>query len=184
MRYNERVRCGNLTACERDDPESLAGLCGSRCSHTEGLPSQGPAPLSTWGFSLASRFVLCLVRIWPRFIREHAGTPSDSGAALENAKQAEHKPIPDPQGGLAVGCFDGGERKARARSRATRSRQLTPSVTFKASLGPKFVAAPKKANALTGKPARGLLSGISGTGQQGDVGLAHHTGALEIEAGP
>jgi hypothetical protein len=38
------------------NPEFLAGLCGLRCLPTKRLPSQGPAPLSTWGFSLASRF--------------------------------------------------------------------------------------------------------------------------------
>jgi hypothetical protein len=48
--------------------------------------------------------------------------------------------------------------------------------------GPLFVAAPKKANALTDKPARELVGGISGTRQQGDGRLAPDTGAVEEEA--
>jgi hypothetical protein len=52
------------------------------------------------------------------------------------------------------------------------------------SIWPKFVAAPKKANALTDKPARELAGGISGTQQQGDGRLAPDTGAVEIEACP
>lgn len=57
------VRCGSLTGASHHgrvttNPEFLAGLCGQ----TEGdasvrLPSQGPAPLSTWGFSLGECFV-------------------------------------------------------------------------------------------------------------------------------
>jgi hypothetical protein len=36
------------------NPECLAGLCGQASSSpTARLPSQGPAPLSVWGFSLA-----------------------------------------------------------------------------------------------------------------------------------
>ena len=57
MRYRALVRCGNLAAgMQHTNPESLAGLCGSigRIPAAE-LPSQGPAPLSTWGFSLAAR---------------------------------------------------------------------------------------------------------------------------------
>lgn len=50
--------------------------------------------------------------------------------------------------------------------------------------GPKFVAAPKKANALTDKPARGLVGGTSGTQQQGDGRLALAVGAVEVEAYP
>jgi hypothetical protein len=49
------------------NPECLAGLCGRLDElvhpeplHIDRLPSQGPAPLSTWGFSLADRFVVGL----------------------------------------------------------------------------------------------------------------------------
>ncbi len=64
MRYRALVRCGNLAAEGRQiNPESLAGLCGQvhRPSIAR-LPSQGPAPLSTWGFSLAKRF--CVASTW------------------------------------------------------------------------------------------------------------------------
>ncbi len=55
MSDTESVRCGSLAAIwvhrENQNPESLAGLCGPISSQmTAGLPSQGPAPLSTWGF--------------------------------------------------------------------------------------------------------------------------------------
>lgn len=56
--HNERVRCGSPTVVARQaNPESLAGLCGQVHRATiAGLPSQGPAPLSTWGFSLVDLF--------------------------------------------------------------------------------------------------------------------------------
>lgn len=86
--YNASVRCGNLTAGERQqNPESLAGLCGpNRVSPAVGLPSQGPAPLSAWGFSLVSRFCGGL---W-------AGSDAD---LCRSATEATTKPIPDPQSG-------------------------------------------------------------------------------------
>jgi hypothetical protein len=61
LRKNPPVRCGSLAAVARHriidtNPEFLAGLRGPAKRYFSRLPSQGPAPLSTWGFSLAERF--------------------------------------------------------------------------------------------------------------------------------
>jgi hypothetical protein len=52
------VRSGNLTVVERQpEPRVFSGAVWSNSSSTiVRLPSQGPAPLSTWGFSLSVPF--------------------------------------------------------------------------------------------------------------------------------
>lgn len=100
MRSNSGVRCGNLTADARQtDPESLAGLCGlTSCASTVGLSSQGPAPLRTWGFSLASRFCGVL----SDGLATKAGPEArcnELGLGIGEPYLIWHttKPIPDPQ---------------------------------------------------------------------------------------
>ena len=62
MRYRALVRCGNLTARKRIEPRVFSGAVWSKVLPHLRLPSQGPAPLSTWGFSLAKRF--CVASTW------------------------------------------------------------------------------------------------------------------------
>jgi len=69
MTYTGNVRCGNLASVSQDvasmNPESLAGLCGQTGSPEKRparLPSQGPAPLSTWGFSLGEVVLMMRLR--------------------------------------------------------------------------------------------------------------------------
>ena len=57
MCNDSSVRCGNLTAMEQHQPRVISGAVWSnRRSMSARLPSQGPAPLRTWGFSLAARY--------------------------------------------------------------------------------------------------------------------------------
>jgi len=72
---NSSVRFGCLTGDRHrgmiaSNPENLAGLCGrTRSLSSVRLPSQGPAPLSTWGFSLGECFVVRR-RGWTRCLHE------------------------------------------------------------------------------------------------------------------
>lgn len=64
MSYNGGVRRGSLASVSEDvvnmNPECLAGLCGQAGSPRKRparLPSQGPAPLSAWGFAFGGWFL-------------------------------------------------------------------------------------------------------------------------------
>ena len=60
--YDGGVRCGNLTAGESTKPRVFSGAVWSKALTRSRLPSQGPAPLSAWGFSLEKRF--CVASTW------------------------------------------------------------------------------------------------------------------------
>lgn len=115
MSKNSRVRFGCLTGNEHHgrvtpNPEFLAGLCGrTRGSFSVRLPSQGPAPLSTWGFSLGECFVVagCEDRVMGQSIQIETIGPAYFDECRD-ALQVEALPSPqsictDRQGASANG---------------------------------------------------------------------------------
>jgi hypothetical protein len=106
VRQNLPVRCGNLAVVPRHvvnmNPESLAGLCGpNRCGTSAGLPSQGPAPLRTWGFSLGECFSP-VVGLRP--VMRGQGT-GGLWRRCRYCQPTEKSICTDPQGGLAMGLY-------------------------------------------------------------------------------